>query len=150
MLKYDLLEFQSWSKCPPTCVGQGVAPNSNLPGASLNLLTHISENQISEYPNAGPGTKRHTSSTPERHPNRLDSHLCAQTSPVSAQLFYAQRVKFSYQKKTVPAPTLSHRTPPTATGTRGTHQQKSISHPKTATEPLNFLQLLNQLRRQHR
>ena len=44
MLKYDLLEFQSWSRCPPTCVGQGVAPNSNLPGASLilylNLLTH--------------------------------------------------------------------------------------------------------------
>ena len=45
MLKYDLLESQSWSRCPPTCVGQGVAPNSNLPGASLilylNLLTHI-------------------------------------------------------------------------------------------------------------
>ena len=45
MLKYDLLESQSWSKCPPTCVGQGVAPNSNMPGATLilylNLLTHI-------------------------------------------------------------------------------------------------------------
>ena len=44
MLKYDLLESQSWLRCPPTCVGQGVAPNSNLPGASLilylNLLTH--------------------------------------------------------------------------------------------------------------
>ena len=41
MLKY---ESQKWLRCPPTCVGQGVAPNSNLPGASLilylNLLTH--------------------------------------------------------------------------------------------------------------
>ena len=50
MLKYDLLEFQSWSRCPPTCVGQGVAPNSNLPGASLilylNLLTHSPEAAI--------------------------------------------------------------------------------------------------------
>ena len=46
VLKYDLLESQSWSRCPPTCVVQGVAPNSNLPGATLilylNLLTHIS------------------------------------------------------------------------------------------------------------
>ena len=45
MLKYDLLDSQSWLRCPPTCVGQGVATNSNLPGASLilylNLLTHI-------------------------------------------------------------------------------------------------------------
>ena len=47
MLKYDLLESQSWSRCPPTCVGQGVAPNSNLPGATLilylNLLIHTFE-----------------------------------------------------------------------------------------------------------
>ena len=45
MLKYDLLESQSWLRCPPTCVGQGSAPNSNLSGASLilylNLLTHM-------------------------------------------------------------------------------------------------------------
>ena len=50
MLKYDLLESQSWLICPPTCVGQGVAPNSNLPGASLilylNLLTHICYNKL--------------------------------------------------------------------------------------------------------
>ena len=49
-----MLESQSWSRCPPTCVGQGVSPNSNLPGASLilylNLLTHIySEYIYSEY-----------------------------------------------------------------------------------------------------
>ena len=44
LLKYVLLEFQSWSRCPRTCVGQGVALNSNLPGATLilclNLLIH--------------------------------------------------------------------------------------------------------------
>ena len=30
MLKYDLLESQSWSRCPPTCVEQHATPNSNL------------------------------------------------------------------------------------------------------------------------
>ena len=44
MLKGKLLESQSWLKCPPTCAGQDVTPNSNLAGALLilylNLLTH--------------------------------------------------------------------------------------------------------------
>ena len=30
MLKYDLLESQSWLRCPPTCVGQGVAPKADI------------------------------------------------------------------------------------------------------------------------
>ena len=44
MLKGELLESQSWLRCPPTCAGQDVTPNSNLAGAVLilylNLLTH--------------------------------------------------------------------------------------------------------------
>ena len=223
---------------------------SNAPRETTSVIYRqkMSENQSSNF---CPATERHTSSTPERHPNRLFSNLKAQKSPELGpnlaqneptayflgrkygkikvpnfalrpsgihqtprngtrtalkplpqtaftpeidptrcsrapvqsvtlrlltlwsagstprlivalhfarsnrfqpqnQLFYAQRVKSSYRKKTVPAPTLPPRAPPTGTRTHCMHPQKSISHPKIATGPRNFLQLSKQLRRQHR
>ena len=64
------------------------SPQTSLPpdiGPILASKTRVSARQkipISGYPDAGPETKRHTPSTPGRHPNRLYSHPCAQTTPV--------------------------------------------------------------------
>ena len=97
----------------------------------------ISENQISEYPDAGPGTKRHTSSTPERHPNR------PQRSPQS-----------SFSPDTGPTPTSKTRVsgrqkilisgypgggPETKRHTSGTperHPNRRYSHPSGPTPPI--------------
>ena len=117
---------------------------------SVNYRQEISENQSSEI---CPATARHTSNTPERHPNRLCSNPVVRNSPEmppAAQLFYAQRVKFLYQKEIVPIQTPSSQTPHTDTRTRYMHPQNSISQLKTATGPRIFRQLIKQLRRQHR
>ena len=46
MLKGDLLEPQSWLRCPSTCAGQDVTPNSKLVGA--NLILYLEGRQTAE------------------------------------------------------------------------------------------------------
>jgi hypothetical protein len=114
-------------------------PQSNAPRetTSVSHRQKISENQILEHPDASPGTKRHTSSTPERHPIR------PQKSPQS-----------SFSPDTGPTPTSKTRVsgrqkilisgypgggPETKRHTSGTperHPNRRYSHPSGPTPPI--------------